>query len=44
MTARVEREGFQVAAELAAFVEERALPGTGVEPARFWAGFSALLN
>ncbi|MFC5738428.1 malate synthase G [Sinirhodobacter huangdaonensis] len=44
MTARVEREGLQVAAELAAFVEERALPGTGVEPARFWAGFSALLH
>lgn len=44
MTARVEREGLQVAAELAAFVEERALPGTGVDPARFWAGFSALLH
>jgi len=44
MTARVEREGLQVAAELAAFVEERALPGTGVDPARFWAGFSALLR
>ncbi|MPL74856.1 Malate synthase G [bioreactor metagenome] len=44
MTARVEREGLQVAAELAAFVEKRALPGTGVEPARFWAGFSALLH
>lgn len=44
MTARVEREGLQVAAELAAFVEERALPGIGVEPARFWAGFSALLH
>ncbi|MFT3689427.1 malate synthase G [Paenirhodobacter sp.] len=44
MTARVDREGLQVAAELAAFVEEQALPGSGVDPARFWAGFSALLH
>ncbi|MGD9918114.1 MAG: malate synthase G [Paenirhodobacter sp.] len=43
MTA-VEREGLQVAAELAAFVEERALPGTGVAPEAFWAGFSELLH
>ncbi|RWR13365.1 malate synthase G [Paenirhodobacter populi] len=44
MTARVEREGLQVAAELAAFIEAQALPGTGVDPAAFWAGFSALLH
>ncbi len=44
MTERVERNGLQVAAELAAFLEERALPGTGVEPAAFWAGFSDLLH
>ena len=31
MTARVERDGLQVAAELAEFIEARALPGTGVE-------------
>jgi malate synthase len=44
MTERVERNGLQVAAELAAFLEERALPGTGVDPAAFWAGFSELLH
>jgi malate synthase len=44
MAERVERNGLQVAAELAAFLEERALPGTGVEPAAFWAGFSDLLH
>lgn len=44
MTQRVERDGLQVAAELAAFIEQRALPGSGVDPARFWAGFSALLH
>ncbi|MCU4653844.1 malate synthase G [Roseibacterium sp. SDUM158016] len=44
MTERVERNGLQVAAELAAFLEERALPGTGVSPEEFWKGFSALLH
>ena len=29
---------------LRAFVEEEALPGTGIEPAAFWFGFSALLR
>ena len=43
MTARVARAGLQVAAELAAFVEEQALPGTGVEAAAFWSGFAALV-
>ncbi|MCE5973004.1 malate synthase G [Sinirhodobacter sp. WL0062] len=41
---RVEREGLEVAAELAAFIEERALPGTGVDTAKFWKGLSALLH
>ena len=44
MTQRVEREGLQVAQELAAFLEAEALPGSGVEPARFWAGFAALIH
>lgn len=44
MQARVEREGLQVAAELAAFVEEQALPGTGVASGAFWAGLSTLLH
>ncbi|SDE17512.1 malate synthase G [Ruegeria marina] len=38
MTGRVDRNGLQVADELAAFIEERALPGTGVEAESFWAG------
>ncbi len=41
---RVEREGLQVAAELAAFLEDRALPGTGVDPADFWRGLSGLVH
>jgi malate synthase len=32
------RAGLNVANELAAFIEERALPGTGVEPNAFWSG------
>ncbi len=40
---RVERNGLSVAAELAAFVEEAALPGTGIAPGDFWAGFSAIV-
>ncbi|MEY3004319.1 MAG: hypothetical protein RLZZ491_1495 [Pseudomonadota bacterium] len=40
----VNRAGLHVAAELARFLEERALPGTGVAPDVFWAGFSDLLH
>ncbi len=43
-TERVERNGLQVAKELAAFLEAEALPGTGVDAARFWTGFSALVH
>ncbi|MEM9757537.1 MAG: malate synthase G, partial [Pseudomonadota bacterium] len=41
---RVDRAGLQVAKELAAFLETRALPGTGVDPAAFWDGFAGLLD
>ena len=44
MTDRVERNGLQVAAELAEFLEARALPGTGVGADAFWSGFSDLLH
>ncbi len=44
MSERVERAGLQVAAELAAFVEAEALPGTGVAAESFWAEFAALLG
>jgi len=44
MTDYVERGELQVADTLAQFVETQALPGTGVAPADFWAGFSALVH
>lgn len=37
-------EGMQVASELAEFIESKALPGTGVSAAMFWAGLSGLVN
>ena len=42
--ARVERSGLQVAGELAAFIEDKALPGTGVDAAAFWKGLGDLIN
>lgn len=44
MAGRLDRNGLQVDARLAAFVEGQALPGTGVEPAAFWAGMAAALR
>jgi malate synthase len=44
MAQRVERAGLQVAVELASFIEDQALPGTGVETQAFWDGFSQLLH
>ena len=41
---RQDRAGLAVDAALAAFVESRALPGTGVSPAAFWAGFATLIR
>ncbi len=43
MMQMVERAGLQVAAELAAFIEREALPGTRLEPDAFWSGTAALL-
>ncbi len=31
-------------AGLKAFVDNEALPGTGIDPARFWAGFQAIAS
>ncbi|TDL79727.1 malate synthase G [Palleronia sediminis] len=44
MTQRTERAGLQVAADLAEFIEDRAMPGTGIEPGPFWEGFAAILR
>ena len=43
MTTRLDRAGLQVDAVLARFVEDEALPGTGIEAGAFWTGFAALL-
>ena len=38
------RHGLQVADSLLHFIESEVLPGTGVEPDAFWAGFGALVR
>jgi malate synthase len=43
MTAYVDRAGLSVDPLLAQFVEQRALPGTEIDAARFWAGFAAII-
>ena len=44
MADRKTRHGLQVDATLIAFVEDRALPGTGIAADAFWAGLSALVH
>ncbi len=44
MTERVNCQRLQVAAELKQFIEQEALPGTGVDVAAFWKGFDALVH
>ena len=44
MTDRIEKQGLQVAQELAEFIENEALPGTGVEADAVWAGLQALVQ
>ncbi|GAB0113734.1 malate synthase G [Acidisoma sp. C75] len=41
---RVTAGELQIAQPLHAFIMNEALPGTGVDPAAFWAGFSALVH
>ncbi|MEY8689453.1 MAG: malate synthase G [Leptothrix sp. (in: b-proteobacteria)] len=43
MTARTPIHGLQVATELYDFIETQVLPGTGVESAKFWAGFDQIV-
>jgi len=44
MTARTSCHGLQVANELYRFVEDEALPGSGVSSEQFWAGFDKLVH
>ena len=44
MTTRVDRAGLAVDKVLADFIEEQALPGTGVDPGTFWDGLAELAN
>jgi len=43
MTTMVERAGLRIAEDLARFIEEQALPGTGIEAAAFWSGTAGIL-
>jgi malate synthase len=44
MSDRISVHGLQVAASLHQFIEHEALPGTGVKPAAFWEGLSAIVH
>ena len=44
MTDRTHLHGLQVANSLLRFMDDEVLPGTGVDPAAFWAGFDALVT
>ncbi|WP_030541097.1 malate synthase G [Sphingobium sp. DC-2] len=42
MHERIEKAGLHVAPELARFIDEQALPGTGLESGRFWTGVAEI--
>lgn len=44
MTQRTDIQGLQIDTVLHQFIEQQALPGTGVDAAAFWAGFSELVH
>ena len=44
MTDRIQAGGLQVAKELFDFVNEKAIPGTGIDQDKFWSEFSAIAN
>ena len=44
MSERITRHRLQVAADLDRFINEQALPGTGVDENAFWAGVDALFH
>ena len=43
MTERTRLHGLQVATSLQRFIDEQVLPGTGIAPAAFWAGFDQIV-
>jgi len=43
MAGYIDKSGLKVDEALAAFIETEAMPGTGVEPDRFWRGFARLV-
>jgi malate synthase len=44
MTDRTACGGLQVATELYRFINEEAIPGTGIDASKFWAGVDALIH
>jgi malate synthase len=42
MTGMIDKAGLKVADRLVRFIEEKALPGTGIEPAAFWQGMAGI--
>ncbi len=44
MTARTSCNRLQVATVLARFIEDKVLPGTGIDSSRFWQGFDAIAH
>ena len=44
MTERTQHHGLQVAETLNRFIEDEALPGTGIDADAFWKGFDALVH
>ncbi|HEU0196299.1 MAG TPA: malate synthase G [Nevskiaceae bacterium] len=44
MTQYISRQGLQVAEPLQRFIEQEALPGTGLAPDEFWSGFARIVR
>ena len=44
MTERTTHHRLQVASTLSQFIDQQVLPGTGITPEAFWAGFDALVH
>ncbi|MGB0713495.1 MAG: malate synthase G, partial [Gammaproteobacteria bacterium] len=44
MSTRIDANGLQVDSALYALINDAIIPGTGVEPAAFWASFAAIVN